>query len=211
MKPQIYVHRSRTYTLDPPRVGPPMTGFLVGLGLAFLFGAVATLALAGGIFRRQVNLPWQGHDEVRWFVLVIGAVNCLASVLVASGYGIKLFAILSHRMGWHAVMESQGPCRLVQDAPGLWGLLMELTSGHDPGVPWPLTSEQMAPASCHLFFRLDEAAAGAISHLTSPDESLVVRWLDLPIAAGGPTLLQVRSPLREMLSPESEAPLQQAA
>jgi hypothetical protein len=124
--------------------------------------------------------------------------SCFASVLVASGFGIKLFAILSHRMGWHPILESEGPCRLVQDVPGRWGLQMELSEDHEPDVAWPLAVARLSPASCCLFFRLDEAAAGAVSHLTSPDEALVVRWLDLPIAIGGPTLLEVRSPDREV-------------
>jgi hypothetical protein len=94
-------------------------------------------------------------------------------------------------MGWHPVLESEGPCRLVQDAPGLWGLQMEMTDGEDPGSPWPLTTRNEPAATCHLLFRLDEAAAGAVSHLFNPGDPLRVRWLDLPITSGGPTLLEI--------------------
>jgi hypothetical protein len=211
MRPRLYLHRSRVYALEPPGLGPPLIGFLVGLMLAILFGGAAALTQAGGLPRHAMSLPWKGHDEVRWFVFVVGGVNCFLSVLVASGYGIRLLAILSHRMGWHPIMESEGPCRLVQDEPGLWGLQMELSSGADPGVAWPLTPARLPPVSCHLFFRLDEGAAGAVSHLTSPDESLVVRWLDLPIAFGGPTLLEVRSPVREEQTDDVTVEIRHAA
>lgn len=211
MRPRLYLHRSRVYALEPPPLGPPLIGFLVGLALALLFGGAATLTQTGGLLRRAIPLPWEGHDEVRWFVLIVGAVNCFLSVLVASGYGIRLFAVLSHRMGWHPIMESEGPCHLVQDGLDLWGLQMELSTGADPCVPWPLTTDRLSLATCHLFFRLDEAAAGAVSHLTSPDESLVVRWLDLPLALGGPTLLEVRSPLREEEMDDATAGMRRAA
>jgi hypothetical protein len=65
--------------------------------------------------------------------------------------------------------------------------------------------------SCCLFFRLDEAAAGAVSHLTSPDEALVVRWLDLPLAVGGPALLEVRPPLREVMAAGTTVEIRRAA
>jgi hypothetical protein len=198
MAPQLFLHRPSIFALEPPRLGPQLTGFLFGLALAFGFGAAATLALSGDSLGPTVHLPGGDYPEVRWITLVLGAASCFASVLVASGFGIKLFAILSQRLGWHPILESEGPCRLVQDAPGRWGLQMELSDSHEPDVPWLFACAQPTPASCCLFFRLDEAAAGAVSHLTSPDEALVVRWLDLPLAIGGPALLEVRSPHREV-------------
>jgi hypothetical protein len=197
--------------MEPPRLGPQLAGFLSGLALALFFGAAATLAMSGDLPRSTVRLPWEGHDGVRWLVLVLGAVSCFASVLAASGFGIKLFAIFSHRMGWPEILESEGPCRLVQDAPGLWGLRMELSEGRTPGAPWPCDAGQFPPTSCCLFFRLDEAAAGAVSHLTNPDEALVVRWLDLPLAVGGPALLEVRSPVREVVTRHTNAEVRRAA
>jgi hypothetical protein len=188
-----------------------LAGLLGGLALAFFFGAAATLALSGDLPRPTVRLPWEGRDGVRWLALVLGAASCFASVLMASGFGIKLSAILLHRMGWPPILESQGPCRLVQDAPGLWGLRMELSEGGIPGAPWPCDAGRSSPASCCLFFRLDEAAAGAVSHLTSPDEALVVRWLDLPLVVGGPALLEVRFPLREVVAGDNTAQVRRAA
>ena len=188
-----------------------MAGFLGGLALAFSFGAAATLVLTGDLPWPAVGLRWDGHDEVRWLALILGTASCFASVLVASGFGIKLFVILSHRMGWPAILESEGPCRLVQDAPGLWGLRMDLSQGRIPVAAWPGDAGHSSPASCCLFFRLDEAAAGAVSHLTSPDEALVVRWLDLPLAVGGPALLEVRPPLREVMAAGTTVDIRRAA
>ena len=188
-----------------------MAGFLGGLALAFCFGAAATLALSGDLPRLAVRLPWESRDGVRWWTLALGAVSCFASVLVASGFGIKLFALVSHRMGWPAILESEGPCRLIQDAPGLWGLRMDLSEGRTPSSPWPGDAVHVSPVPCCLFFRLDEAAAGAVSHLTSPDEALVVRWLDLPLAVGGPAILEVCSPLREIVAGDTTAEVRRAA
>ena len=75
---------------------------------------------------------------------------------------------------------------------------MDLSEDDEPDAPWPISGPHRSPASCRLFFPLDEAAAGAVSHLTSPDEALVVRWLDLPLALGGPAVLEIRSPHREV-------------
>jgi hypothetical protein len=197
MRPQLYLHRPSVFSIEAPRLGPQLTGFLAGLLLALAFGAAATFALSGEAPGRMSFLRGQGYQGARWIALIVGSGSCFASVLVASGFGIKLFAILSHRMGWHPILESEGPCRLVQDAPGLWGLRMELSESPEARAPWT-PAARPSPASCCLFFRLDEAAAGAVSHLTSPDEALTVRWLDLPLAVGGPALLEVRSPLREV-------------
>lgn len=211
MRFQLYLHRPRLFSLEPPRLGPQLAGFLGGLALAFSFGAAATLVLTGDLPWPAVGLRWDGHDEVRWLALILGTASCFASVLVASGFGIKLFVILSHRMGWPAILESEGPCRLVQDAPGLWGLRMDLSQGRIPVAAWPGDAGHSSPASCCLFFRLDEAAAGAVSHLTSPDEALVVRWLDLPLAVGGPALLEVRPPLREVMAAGTTVDIRRAA
>jgi hypothetical protein len=188
-----------------------LAGFLGGLALALFFGAAATHVLTGDLPRPATRLPWGGRDEVRWLALILGMASCFASVLIASGFGIRLFVILSHRMGWPAILESEGPCRLVQDAPGLWGLRMDLSEGRTPGPSWPCDAGHSSVASCCLFFRLDEAAAGTVSHLTSPDETLVVRWLDLPFAAGGPTLLDVRPPLREIVAGDTTVEVWRAA
>lgn len=209
MRSQLYIHRPRLLVLEPPRLGPQVAGCLGGLAMALFFGAATTLALSGDLPQPAVRLPWQDHSGFRWFTLLLGAASCLASVLVASGFGIKLFAIFSHRMGWPPVLESEGPCRLVQDAPGLWGLRMELSERRISSIPEPLGHD--APSPCCLLFRLDEAGAGAVSHLTSPDESLVVRWLDLPLAVGGPALLEVRFPIRQLATGDAPAEVRHAA
>jgi hypothetical protein len=211
MRFQLYLHRPRLFSIEPPRLGPQLAGFLGGLALAFSFGAAATLVLTGDLPQPAAGLPWGRHDEVRWLALILGTASCFASVLVASGFGIKLFVILSHRMGWPAILESEGPCRLVQDAPGFWGLRMDLSERRTPVEVWPCDIGHSSPAPCCLFFRLDEAAAGAVSHLTSPDEALVVRWLDLPLAVGGPAILEVRPPLREVVAAGTTAEVRHAA
>lgn len=213
MAPQLYIHRSRQYRVEPPRLGPPLIAFGLGLALTFVFGTLVTSALTGRWPGWTVDavLPSLDHPWIRGVLIAVGTVNGFVSILIASAFGMKGWTILGHRLGWHAVMESEGPCRLVQDAPGLWGLQMELDTGVDPGVPWPLTPDRDAAATCHLFFRLDEAAAGAVSHLFSPGEALQVRWLDLLLASGGPTLLEVRSAAREEPIPAPEHADQESA
>jgi hypothetical protein len=211
MRSHLRLHRPGLFSLEPPRLGLQLAGFLGGLALAFFFGAAATHLLTGDLPRLAARLPWGSRDDVRWLALILGTASCFASVLMASGFGIKLFVVLSHRMGWPATLESEGPCRLVQDAPGLWGLRMDLSGGRTPDAPWPSEAGHVPPASCCLFFRLDEAAAGAVSHLTSPDEALVVRWLDLPLAVGGPALLEVRPPLREVVTSDTTVEVRRAA
>jgi hypothetical protein len=193
MRPPLVLHGRSVILAGPPRPILPILGLLGGLSLAVLFGAGATLLLNGAPLPRLLPPSWREHTASRTVMAAIGALNCFLSVLVASGFGIRALAILSLRTGRHPVRESEGPCRLVEDAPGLWALRMTLSSGHDPGVRWPITTAAHIARDCHLLFRLDEAAAGAVSHLTDPDERLVVRWMDLPSAFGGPTLVELRS------------------
>lgn len=214
MAPQLYLHRSRFYAVEPPRLGAPLFIFASGLGLTFIFGTLVTAGVTGRWPEWSAGLtalPALDHPWVRGVLLAVGAINGFLSILIASAFGLKSWNILSHRLGWHPIMESEGPCRLVQDAPDLWGLQMELDSGFDPGVPWPLTPDRKAATTCHIFFRLDEAAAGAVSHLFSPGETLQVRWLDLPIASGGPTLLEICAAAREMPVLAHREPRRQSA
>ena len=204
MKPLLVLHRPRVYAVEPPRVGPPSLAFGFAVVLAFVFGTVATAALTQRYPDWMVEAGFPGNAALRATILAVSAINGLASVLVASAYGLKTWSLVGHRLGWYRVMESEGPCRLVQVDPGLWGLQLELQEGEDPGAPWPLTSAR-EPAGCGLFFRLDEAGAGAVSHLFSPNQVLQVRWLDLPIVSGGPTLLEIRSPIREETTSTSAA------
>jgi len=205
MNSSLSLLRSRAYALQPPRVLPPFLAFLAALGLAIAFGAVATAGLTERYPAWMVEAGLDGHPLLRAILIGAGTVNGLAAVLVASAFGLKTCTLAGHRLGWHPIRESEGPCRLVQDAPGLWGLLMELSSGEDPGAEWPLTLET-EPRPCHLIFRLDEAAAGAVSRLYNPDEVLRVRWMDLPLAAGGPALLEISDAVRaeSLERPESD-------
>lgn len=157
-----------------------------------LFGQAATAAMTGHFPPWMIAAGFHGDGAVRGLLIAIGLVNGFASLLVASAYGIKAWGLIGHKLGWHPILESEGPCRLVQDGPGLWGLQMEMVTGEDPGSPWPLTTRNEPAETCHLLFRLDEAAAGAVSHLFNPGETLRVRWFDLPITSGGPTLLEIR-------------------
>ena len=161
----------------------------------------------------MVALNLVGANDVRAMLILIGLTNGFASMLVASAYGLRTWTVLGHKLGWFPVLESEGPCRLVQDAPQLWGLQMELSDGEDPGAAWPLTTRHEPAPTCHLLFRLDEAAAGAISRLYSPGDVLRIRWLDLPLFSGGPSLLEIR-PQREAamrLQVEAQEPERLAA
>jgi hypothetical protein len=192
MSPQLFLHRSRVYAMQPPRLAPALFAFGLALTTTYLFGRVASAAMTNEFPRWMSGWSLQGDPVARALLVLVGLVNGFGSLLVASAYGHRAWTILGHRLGSHPVMESEGPCRLVQDAPRLWGLQMEMIEGEDPGAPWPLTTRDEPAQTCHLLFRLDEAAAGAVSHLFNPGDVLRVRWLDLPTSAGGPTLLEIR-------------------
>jgi hypothetical protein len=184
---------------------PSLLTFLLALGSTFLFGQIMTAAMTNDYPRWMAGWGLRGDSSVRTLLVLIGLVNGFGSLLVASAFGHRSWSVLGHRLGWYAVMESEGPCRLVQDAPRLWGLQMEMVDGEDPGSPWPLTTRDEPAETCHLLFRLDEGAAGAVSHMFNPGDLLRVRWLDLPITSGGPTLLEIRFADVEVAAEAAEA------
>jgi hypothetical protein len=205
MTPNLLLHRSPVYAFQAPRLLPPLLVFLAAVGATLGFGQVMTAAMTGHYPRWMAGLNLVGASDVRALLVLIGLTNGFASMLVASAYGLRSWTVLGHKLGWYPVMESEGPCRLVQDAPQLWGLQMEMCGGEDPGSAWPLTTRNEPALTCHLLFRLDEAAAGAISRHSNPGDILRLRWLDLPAISGGPSLLEICSPREEAVSVPAES------
>ncbi len=171
----------------------------LGVVLAGAFGVMALYALTASFPAWLKAVPFLPLDTpgFRTLMVIVGGFNCVMGILVMAGYLARAWSIVGHRIGLRTMMVSQGPCRLIQDEPHLWGLQLSVTDGDDPGPAWPLTSSSLPESSAEILFRLDEAAAGTVSRLFNPGDVLTLHWLDLPLAAGGPTLLEVRSPVRE--------------
>jgi hypothetical protein len=200
MNTPVFLHRTDSVTMQAPRLGPPLVVATLGLGLAAAFGIMTSYALTSAYPAWLRSVPFLPLEAAtfRTLTVIVGGFNGVIGVLVAVGYLSRAWSILGHRMGIHPVVHSQGPCRLVQEEPSIWGLQLCLTGGEDPGSTWSLTTQRLAGPECDIFFRLDEASAGAISRFFNPGEILTLRWLDLPLSAGGPTLLEVRTPAREV-------------
>lgn len=200
MKTLTFLHRTDSVTLPAPGIAPPLLIAGLGVLLAGAFGAMACYALTSSFPAWLAAVPFLPLEApgFRALMVVVGGFNCAVGILVMGGYLARAWAILGHRVGLHPVMLSQGPCLLVQEEPSIWGLQLSVTTGEDPGSPWPLTTRRLDEPACEIFFRLDEAAAGTVSRLFNPGDVLTLRWLDLPISAGGPTLLEVRTPVREV-------------
>ena len=203
------MHESRGLTLGAPSPWTACAAAVACLLLALLFATATAIGLRG-----QAP-PWGSGHEIanipfRVLLAAIGlACGCSAIVLTAA-YLDRMGNLLKLRLRLIPVMESEGPCRLVQEGPDRWGLELAL-DGNDsasparhvieealgaPRYPW-----EPGPAHCRLFFRLDEADVARLSRIFDPDEELRLQWADLPLHSGGPTLLGVRTAAKEVQMP----------
>lgn len=195
MEPKLFLHRARLCAIDPPEVAPAAAASLLGLCLTAAFGALTVAALTGRIPPPLEPIwiaPLRGLLP-RLLVALVGGGNGVMSLLVAIGYGRKAAGLLGFRLGWIGVRESEGPCRLVEEGFGVWGLRLELERGSDPAADTALTQRLLGPSTPEVIFRLDEASAGSVSHMFDPGEVLRLRWCNLPSLSGGPWLLEIRS------------------
>ncbi len=199
MRTPVYIHRTDSITLQPPGMLLPLVIATTGLVLAVAFGAMGYFAITASFPGWLETVPFLPLDtpSFRTLMVIIGGFNCVMGIMVMSAYLARAWSVMGHRAGLRPVMISQGPCRLIQDEPHQWGLHLSVTDGDDPGHSWPLTASSLPETSAEIFFRLDEATAGTVSRLFNPGDVLTLQWLDLPMSAGGPTLLEVRSPVRE--------------
>jgi hypothetical protein len=208
-KQSRFVHESRGLTLSAPSPWTACAAAIACLLLALLFATATAIGLRG-----QAP-PWgSGHEIANIpFRVLLGAIGlacgCSAIVLTAA-YLDRMGNLLKLRLRLIPVMESEGPCRLVQEGPDRWGLELALDRNDDgsparhvieealetPRYPW-----EPGPAHCRLFFRLDEADVARLSRIFDPDEELRLQWADLPLHSGGPTLLGVRTPAKEVQMP----------
>ena len=195
MQPELHLHRSRLCTIDLPGIAPAVAASLLGLCLTAGFWVLTTAALTRQI-PAGLEPIWVAPMRAslpRILLAVVGMANGILSLLVTIGYSAKALSLIGHRLGWIRVRESEGPCQLVEEGFGLWGLELELEHGDNPGAPWPPTERRLDAPPRSLLFRVDEASAGLISHTFDPGEILCLRWCDLPNMAGGPCLLEIRS------------------
>ncbi len=202
-----FMHESRRLELSPPSPWTAGAAAVACLALAALFATATATGLRG-----QAP-PWGAGAEIaslpfRVLLASIGLACGCSAIVLAAAYLDRMRNLLRLRLRFIPIVESEGPCRLVQEAPDRWGLELSLDSNRTDqarellsasgasAYPW-----EPGPAHCRLFFRLDEADAARLSRLFDPDEELHLQWADLPLHSGGPTLLGVRTPVREVQIP----------
>jgi hypothetical protein len=211
-----FVHESRKFELDAPSPWTALLAGALGGALAVVFAGTAAVGLQGSI------PPWgSGGIEIASLSLRVlcastGLICGVAAIVLAAAYYKRAENLLRLRLRMIPILESEGPCRLVQEAPHRWGLELSLDPLHTAHPAHALIAEtrgsrghpwEPGPAHCRLFFRLDEAEVAALSRIFHPDEELRLRWADLPLHSGGPTLLRVQTTVRELrVGPPSAAP-----
>jgi hypothetical protein len=203
------MHESRGLELSAPSPWTACAAAVACLALAALFATATAIGLRG-----QAP-PWGsgiafGSLPLRVLLGAIGLACGCSSIVLAAAYLDRMGNLLRLRLRLIPIVDSEGPCRLVQEAPNRWGLELSLdpTGSSNPAreliadafgparYPW-----EPGPAHCRLFFRLDEADVARLSRVFDPDEELQLRWADLPLHSGGPTLLGVRTAAREVQMP----------
>lgn len=192
---QIFVHRVHRYELDRPHAGPRFASAALLLAYAVFF------ALLGGIGWSAEAPAFVSTSPIpmglRVLLVVFGTLHAIHGTVLAVEQLQRGWAILGQRIGAFPVIESAGPCRLVQDGDH-WDLRLALSQA-------PLWSELDAEAErSGLYFPLDEAEVAKIARIFDPGEEVAVRWVDLPPAFGGPTLLALRTAAREERIDERE-------
>jgi hypothetical protein len=186
--------------MEPPRALPPALVSVLGLALALLFGRMTSWTMTQE-YPLWLERVMGNALHTGWFRLLawgISASTSVCALLVLAGYARRTWAVFAYRVGLHPVIESEGPCRLVQDPQMGWGLalLAGSAAGYPaisifPGGSAALPADPLAQATI-LFFRLDESTAARMSRLYHPMEVLRLRWCDFPGSAGGPILLEAR-------------------
>ncbi|MEZ4652239.1 MAG: hypothetical protein R3E12_01150 [Candidatus Eisenbacteria bacterium] len=174
--------------------------------MAALFAGATAIGLRG-----QAP-PWGDGVAItglslRVLLASVGLACGVAATVLAAAYLKRAEQLVRLKLRMIPILETEGPCRLVQEAPNRWGLELSLDPAQSSHPARELIQEatvgrqypwEPGPAHCRLFFRLDEADVAELSRIFHPDEELRLRWADLPLHAGGPTLLSVRTSAREI-------------
>jgi hypothetical protein len=188
MTGQRFVHRVHRYDLECPEAGPRFLWAALFIGYGLVSAAIATIGLSG-------HTPgWMGADPVstglRIVLLALGAIHALHGTILTAEQIQHGWAVLGQRAGAFPVIETAGPCRLIQSGSH-WDLHLALTDAR----LWSELDEDRERSG--LYFQLDEADVAQIARIFDPGEEVAVRWVDLPMGIGGPTLLGVRTAARE--------------
>ncbi|MEZ4648470.1 MAG: hypothetical protein R3E97_06695 [Candidatus Eisenbacteria bacterium] len=199
MEGVCFVHRSHTYDLGIPSAGPRFASAGLFVGYALAAAALAAVGWSGAApsWISATPLP----TGIRLVLLALGGIHALHGVVLASEQIQRGWALLGQHAGAFTVLESAGPCRLIQNGKE-WDLHLALTEA-------PIWSElDEGRERDGLYFRLDESDVAEIARLFDPGEEVAIRWVDLPEPLGGPTLLGLRTALREeLLYPDDSAEL----
>jgi len=165
------------YQLNVPSIWPALGQgaaiLLVGVGFAAL--AAQALGTAGG---SAIRLAWAALCFLGGLFAVVTAANRFRHAT----------SILSYWTGSGPLRESTGSCRLQQRTDGIWGMQLSFGETTAAELAAPAHSAVTDPT---LFFRLDEAEVAELTRVLDPEQTVNVRWMDLPDAVGGPLLLRM--------------------
>ena len=129
-----YVHRVRSFQFPRPTLLLPLAGAAGTLALAMVFGAAVTTSLypQGNSLLGSQLATWS--EPTRFVIATVAFINGLLAVLATAGFLRKAWTMLCVRLGLHPVVESEGPCQVIQDSSGRWGLEMILDQRGSHGV-----------------------------------------------------------------------------
>lgn len=184
---------NQTYELPAPGLAAPIVETVGCLAASSILGLLAGVAGYGEV---PSWLPLDlASGLADWNLrLLLGSVGFLGGILgiiVSSRSAARALHVAAYRTGFVPARENVGRFRLVEEEGG-WGL--KLTALPTRVVAFPSRIAGAAPArrgaAKELCFPLDEGTGAELSQLLDPDEELVVQWLDLPAAIGGPTLIR---------------------
>jgi hypothetical protein len=225
MGSRLSIHRADRFSLGTPGLLGPVLAAGLGAALTVAFGILSTAALTNRYpgWLRDALLFRLEAPEFRAALIVVGFFNLVVALLVALGFGNRALNLLGYRLGWVSVRETEGACLVVEEHPGVWELCLDLDAPAEEeriaavagdAVSGPRSVPLGEPGWARVLrFRMDEGAAATVCRLFNPGERLRLRWLDLPPAAGGAVLLEVRSPARarQLIRETDSAPLRRAA
>ena len=190
MNGQRFVHRAHRYDLECPQTAPRFLWAALFITYGLLSAGIAAIGWSGQAPEWLAANPLP--TGLRVVLLALGTILALHGTILAAEQIQRGWAVLGQRAGAFPVIETAGPCRLIQ-AGAHWDLHLALTDA-------PLWSElDESPERNGLYFSLEEDDVARIARIFDPGEEVAVRWVDLPAGIGGPTLLSLRTAAREEL------------
>lgn len=214
---------ARSITFPSPGIILATSRAALSASLTVCLAQLASLGFSGGHLRvGPIDLDAGGDLNLRALLTAIGVVGGLLGVAATAQSLGNLLYLFAGRVGLLPQRTSVGAFRLIEVEFGRWGLELDLSAStpspklrivrgagrpddRGAGASGPSTSLARVVTSRNggsalgtpLWFPLDEGAAGELSRLFHPGEPLLIHWLNLPAAAGGPVLLSIAAHAEE--------------